>query len=108
MCISVGPPSRGAILQLTASLPKAATITYESWQLHLLEPFSFSTFQRPSLFAGMRTSGSVPQRDAGQLVSRGRDQIKAATLAKEFRLAAVEVARQCLNNYRLTHLQEAR
>src|ERR1700675_5029636 len=52
MCISVGPPSRGAILQLTASPLKAATITYESWQLHLLERFSFSTFQRPSCLLG--------------------------------------------------------
>ena len=31
------------------------------------------------------------------------NQIKAATLAKEFRLALVEVARQRLNKYRLTH-----
>jgi hypothetical protein len=33
------------------------------------------------------------------------NQIKAATLAKAFRLALV--ARQRLNNYRLTHEQEA-
>ena len=44
-CVSVGLPSRGAILQLTASPPKAATITYQSCQLHLLEPFRFLTFQ---------------------------------------------------------------
>ena len=54
----------------------------------------------------MRVNGSVPQPDAGQLVS-GEHQIKAATLAKEFRLAFVEVTRQRLNSYRLTHWQEA-
>jgi hypothetical protein len=35
------------------------------------------------------------------------NQIKAATVAKEFCLALVEVGRQRLKSYRLTHKQEA-
>jgi hypothetical protein len=72
----------------------------------LLEPFSFSTFQRLSCLLGCVLT--APCRNAMQdnWLAAG-DQLKAATLAKEFRLALVEVARQRLNNYRLTHLQEA-
>jgi hypothetical protein len=72
----------------------------------LLEPFSFSTFQRLSCLLGCVLT--APCRNAMQdnWLAAG-DQLKAATLAREFRLALVEVARQRLNNYRLTHLQEA-
>src|SRR5438034_117031 len=100
---------RGAIaratLQLTASPPEAATITYQSWQLHLVEPFRFSTFPH-RVVCWMRVNGSVPQADAGQLVSR-RQPSQSGYVGKQFRLAFVEVTRQRLNSYRLTHRQEA-
>src|SRR5207249_6943268 len=95
-CVSVGLPSRGAILQLTASPLIAATITYQSWQLHLVEPFRFSTFPH-RVVCWMRVNGSVPQADAGQLVSR-RQPSQSGYVGKQFRLAFVEVTRQRLNS----------
>jgi hypothetical protein len=50
----------------------------------------------------MRVNGSVPQPDAGQLVSGGQPN-QRGYVGKEFRLAFVGKARQRLNKYRLTH-----
>jgi hypothetical protein len=92
---------RGAIFQLTASPLTVATITYQSWQLHLVKP-SCSRHFRAELFpdACHRLQCRNAMQDNWLAVG---NQIKAATLAKEFRLALVEVARQRLNKYRLTH-----
>jgi hypothetical protein len=50
----------------------------------------------------MRANGSCRHAKQDDWLAAG-NQIKAAALAKEFRLALVEVARQRLKNYRLTH-----
>jgi len=55
-------------LQLTESPLKAATITYQSWQLHLGRTLSLLDISASSCLL-MRVNGSVPQPDAGQLVT---------------------------------------
>jgi hypothetical protein len=100
VCISHGLSSRGAILQLTTSA-KGSDDHVPVIVAAFGSTLSLLGISAPSCLL-MRINGFVPQPDAGQLISRGQPN-QSGCVGKRISLAFVEVTRQRLNSYRLTH-----